>query len=267
MNQRDCFVSEEELNIYLDGELAEVRKAELDSHLPLCGDCSMRFEIAASIESLIRESAGSEKAPAWLRDRILAGIAKENQARIGGFWGFLIDLVRMRPLIPIGAAAVLILFLFFGVFSRLANRGTMPLVTAMIHEHYEYIEEKPAFGIQSDNIEEISRWITANSGIACELPSNDKMPSPTGGCVIEDDGKTIGYVSFAYLDKQVSLFMIADGGKGLFGSRLISLGRVSAYCGRCTGMNYVLWRGGSATCVLVGDLPEKSLVELADLMI
>jgi hypothetical protein len=61
--------------------------------------------------------------------------------------------------------------------------------------------------------------------------------------------------------------MIKDKEESLYGPQKVDLENVSMFCGKCTGMNYVLWQGQKMVCVLVGDLPQESLVDLAGLMI
>ena len=82
--------------------------------------------------------------------------------------------------------------------------------------------------------------------------------------VLQEEGETIGYVYFDNFDKRVSLFMLNDKYDKLFGQKAMVLGDVSVYCGTCTGMSYVLWKNGDVVCVLVGDLPESSLMGLAE---
>ncbi len=81
MNERDCFVNEEELYLYLDRELDAGRAAILDDHLVTCRDCAARYGVVSKLKSILRESRDAVQAPPGLRDRILSGIAAE--ARVG----------------------------------------------------------------------------------------------------------------------------------------------------------------------------------------
>lgn len=262
MNQRDCFANEEELNVYLDGELTGRRREDLDRHLLSCRDCTLRYEISLRLKNLVRESCLNEQAPAFLRNRILEGIRREDEPA-AGFWSYLIGLFRHRPLLPAGAAAVMVFLLFLAIFSRPAHRNTMPLVTEMVHEHYEYLEEPGKNGIESDDPAQISRWLSANAGSEYAVLSISKLPSLKVACVLDEDDETIGYVGFDYLDKRLSLFLVDEPGNELFGPEKFEVHDVSVYCGNCTGMNYALWQDGNITCILVGDVPEESMMDLA----
>ncbi len=266
MNQRDCFINEDELNEYLDRELNESRKLDLDNHLRDCSDCSARFEIADRLKTMIEHSKDQVESPAWLKTRILAEIDSQSRARAGGFWEYLTGVFRSRPFIPVTAASALVIVFAFAIFSKSPQIGTMPFVTAMVKEHYEYLDGSND-GIRSSDPGEIANWISSNTGFDIALSADQRIPPPNGACVIKKSGETIGYVSFDYLEKKVSLFMLSEKEDELFGQRKMNLGDISIYCGKCTGMNYVLWQSGDIVCVLVGDIPQESLVNLADYMI
>jgi len=267
MKQHDCFVSEEEISAYIDRELDESRIEVLDKHLSLCDDCEIRHEVFLRLKSIVKDEACTEKAPAWLRERVSSALAEQGDKRPGMFWSTLIGLVRNRPLVPIGAVASLVVVLLIGLFSRSGGPATMPMVTDLVHEHFEYIEEKPGFGIVSNDLDEIFRWIASNSDLNCNIARHENLPPATGGCVIQEDDDKIGYVNFKYSDKQISLFIVDDSGTKLFGPREVVFRDIPVYCGNCTGMNYVMWHGQGVICVMIGDIPESSLVEFADMMI
>ncbi|MEE9553203.1 MAG: zf-HC2 domain-containing protein [candidate division Zixibacteria bacterium] len=266
MNKRDCFINEDELNEYLDSELGGSRKLALEDHLRYCPDCSTRFEISFKLKTLLKSSRDQVHAPPWLKTRILSDIHAQSKVGVGGFWEYLTKAFRGKPLIPIAAASALVMVFILALFSKSDQKGTMPFVTAMVKEHYEY-SDGSANGIKSNDPEEITSWISSNAGIDFALSSDQRIPLPNGACVIQKSGETVGYVSFDYQEKKVSLFMLKEKENELFGQREMNLGDISVFCGKCTGMNYVLWKSDDVVCVLVGDIPEKSLVNLAGYMI
>lgn len=263
MHKRDCFVNEEELFLYLDRELNPGRTAILKDHLVECGDCAARYGAELKLKSLLRESRDYVKAPTWLRDRILMGLEAEVPVS-GGFWEHMRNLVRSRPLLPVGAAGFLVVALLLLIFSKSSYRTTMPFVTDMVHEHFEYLEEPEKLGILSSDPQEVSRWLDANSNLGITFPSDSLLPPPGGACVLEHEGKTIGYVFFDLEDKRVSLFMTSGQEEELFAPTIMRHNDISVYCGRCTGMNYALWKSNDLVYVLVGDIPEDDLVTLAE---
>jgi mycothiol system anti-sigma-R factor len=263
VHKRDCFVNEEELFLYLDRELDPGRTAILKDHLVECGDCAARFGAVSKLKGILRESCDSVKAPSWLRDRVLRGLAADVPVS-GGFWEQMRNLLRNRPLLPVGAAGFLVVAFLLLIFSRASHRTTMPFVTDMVHEHYEYMEEPEKLGILSSDPQEVVQWLTVNSNLGVTLPSDSLLPPPGGACVLEHKGKTIGYVFFDLEDKRVSLFMASGQGEELFGPTIMQHKDISVYCGNCTGINYALWKTNDLVYVLIGDIPEDDLVTLAE---
>jgi mycothiol system anti-sigma-R factor len=262
VKQRDCFVSEEELYLYLDRELDPERALNLDNHLKECGDCAARYGAVSKLKSVLRDSRDSVKAPSWLRDRIHREILAGAPTG-GGFWEHMLNLLRNRPLLPVGAAGLLVVVFLLVIFSKPSHRRTMPFVTEMVHEHYEYLGEPENAGILSSDPQEVSQWLAGNSDLQVALPSDPLLPPPVGACVLEHDGMTIGYVFFDREDKRISLFVTRDQGEALFAPTVMQRKDISIYCGNCTGMNYALWHANDLVCVLVGDIPEKELFDMA----
>ena len=263
MGQRECFAGDEELNLYLDGQLKSEREASLRSHLDSCGVCSAQFDIAHNLKLSIKKSCADIKAPDWLRNKVLTAISNEEPARGGFFWDSLKSIFRGRPLIPISIAAALIIVLASAIYYGNPGNGNMPFIREMVHEHYEYLEEAIDLGIESRDASEISKWLLDNAGMSVELPAATQSFIPSGACVLEEGGETMGYVYFDGDDKRISLFMIDDKYDELFGQKTMKIEDISVYCGHCTGMNYVLWKNADVVCVLVGDLNESSLVSMA----
>lgn len=263
MKQRECFVDEEELNLYLDGELDESRKSILDNHRVSCRECAARYGIALKLKELVKDSCREAVAPTWLRDRVITDITRASRERTGGFWEYMRDLIGTRPIIPVGAAGFLVLIFMVALLTVSGPGGTMPLVTEMVHEHYEYIQESENLGIISNDPQEIAQWVSANAGMQVTLPSDPAILHPDGACVLELSGETIGCVFFDLQEKRVSLFLTRGCGEELFGPNKTKIENISLFCGRCTGTNYVLWQADDLVCVLVGDLSEESLVGMA----
>lgn len=262
MEQPECFVNEEEINLYLDEELDAGRNSQLKAHIPKCRDCSFRFEIAHGLKAAVKESC-RDTAPAWLREKILETIRKEQPVKGGFFWESIKSVFRGRPLIPVGIAAALVVVLAAAIFYGRPPSNNMPFIRHLVHEHYEYLEEAVDLGIESGDASVLSQWIYANTGMDVHLPSPSETLVPGGACALQEDDETIGYVYYDNNDKRISLFMIEDKYDSLFGQKTMKFDNISLFCGNCTGMNYVLWASGDVICVLVGDLPESSLVDLA----
>lgn len=263
MEQRECFVNEEELNLYLDGELGGRRQSILKTHLEDCPLCAARYEIAFNLKSAMIKSRDNVVAPPWLKERVLTAIRNEEPVRGGYFWDSVKSLFSGRPLVPISIVAMLVIILASALYYGRPQSGNMPFIQGLVHEHYEYLDEAALFGIESSDPLEISEWVLSNAGMEIHLPPPSERFLLEGACVLEMDGDAVGYVFFDNEDKRVSLFMLPDRYDYLSGQKTMKVENLSLYCGQCTGMNYVLWENNDVVCVLVGDLPESSLIGLA----
>ncbi len=76
MEQRECFTNEEELNLYLDGELGAERQSILKTHLMTCRLCEARYEIVFNLKAAMKRSRENATSPPWLRERVLGAIRK-----------------------------------------------------------------------------------------------------------------------------------------------------------------------------------------------
>lgn len=60
--------------VFIDGELDEVHRIEVTTHLAECAPCELQFAAELSIKSLVRRSCSGEVAPMSLRAAIIARI-------------------------------------------------------------------------------------------------------------------------------------------------------------------------------------------------
>lgn len=263
MEQRECFFDEEELNLYMDGEVSEVRKQYLKSHLLSCEKCASQFDIANNLKHAVKNACDDTMAPPWIREKILIGITTEEPKQEALFWGALKNFFKARPMAPVGMVAMLIIVLVTALFYGGQKQHNMPFIHNLVLEHKEYLEEAIDLGIRTSDPNEISGWVNANTGMNFHFPTGEKAPVPGGACKLQLEGQTIGYVYFENDGSKVSLFMLDNKFENLFGQKTMKYEDISMYCGNCTEMNYVLWKADDLICVLVGDLSESSLFELA----
>jgi len=268
MNVIECFVNEEEVNLYLDKELPGERAPLLDKHLGLCRNCAVRYRLALELKSLTRKSVREIKAPADLRDRIVHGIESIAHEEPLGFWGRLTAATRNRPLVPVGIAVALVAVFLLALFVRPTPSRTMPLVTAMIEEHNEYVEDfHTDRGIISGDPAEVGRWLKTNAGMDFDVPTGDAIPAVFGACTLDEDGLNVTCLFFDKGENRVSLFLIAGNTPKLTSQKIYEVKNRRLHCGNCTGNNYVAWNNAGMLCLLVSKLPEGSLVKMAESLI
>lgn len=79
MGDLNCNEALAELYTFLDGELDDDRRADIDEHLGRCGHCHGVHDFEAELRRVI-SSKVAEEVPADLRDRILARLRGESPA-------------------------------------------------------------------------------------------------------------------------------------------------------------------------------------------
>lgn len=75
----DCNDSLQQLYEFLDGELTDVKRADIRHHLDECSPCLERFDFQAELKAVIAQKC-HEEVPQSLRDRIAAKLAEETAA-------------------------------------------------------------------------------------------------------------------------------------------------------------------------------------------
>jgi len=98
---------------YLDGELGERERREVDGHLSGCAQCRAELALLRRTVEAVR-NAGAPAAPAGFADRVLDAIRRESAPRepiAVAIWG---------RLVPVAAMFLLVVGLLFGVHRTLA---------------------------------------------------------------------------------------------------------------------------------------------------
>jgi mycothiol system anti-sigma-R factor len=72
-SQRDCGEVLRQLYVFIDNELPEADRSEVQAHLDECRGCLSEVDIERLIKALVQKSC-HEKAPAELRQRVLFSI-------------------------------------------------------------------------------------------------------------------------------------------------------------------------------------------------
>jgi mycothiol system anti-sigma-R factor len=268
MTNLECFINEEELYLFLDSELSVTRKTALDNHLNICRDCSTRFLVVQNIRDAVRNSCRTLTAPESLKLKILRELLENSSASHQGLLEKIKLLMRGRPLVPIGIAFSLIVIFVSAIYMRpQSSPRAIKLVGTMVHEHNEYIENfNQGIGIKSADPAEITRWITDRGITTVSLPQNFDLPL-YGACTINEMGRQITCLFFDQGDSRVTLFITADELIQMDGLNIQKTGDMLLYCGSSNDDNYIAWKDNGKFCVLVGKLPQTSLIKMAEELI
>jgi mycothiol system anti-sigma-R factor len=267
MRQGDCFFDDAELNLYLDSELGSERKASLNTHVVKCPVCARRFEVPRNLKIRIKDICGKTRAPETLRESTIKALENSRATIFSGFWDGIRNVFNGRPLIPVSLAAALVIIFCGALFLKSESSRGESLVSSMIHEHNEYLENIDAVNkIVSSDGPEIERWIVANSGITLKLTS-DKGFSPCAACTITEDGRKITCLFFGGGPNRISCFMVPGNISEIGTPGAHKIRDINLCCGKDTGDNYIAWSSGQTVFILVSQLPEATLLSLAENLI
>jgi hypothetical protein len=267
MSQGDCFFDDAELNLYLDSELGRERQGTLDTHIISCPVCARRFEVPHNLKIRIKDICGKTRAPESLRDSTIKALENSQAGVFSGFWDAILAAFKGRPLVPVTLAAALVIIFCGALFLKTESSHGESLVSSMVHEHNEYLEEIDADNkIVSTDGPEIEQWIVANSGITLKLPY-DKGFSPCGACAMTEDGRKITGLFFGDSQNRISCFMLPGDISEIGTPGAHKIKDMNLCCGKETGANYIAWSSGQTVFILVSRLPEATLLNLAENLI
>jgi mycothiol system anti-sigma-R factor len=66
----DCQEVLRRIELYLDGELDDVLRVEIEEHLVLCGPCTHHSDFQRGLKALLRAKCGCDEVPPHVLERI-----------------------------------------------------------------------------------------------------------------------------------------------------------------------------------------------------
>jgi len=123
-----CHEAKRHLDLFMDGELSVPENLKVLEHLNLCRPCSGVYEGEKSLRGVLRSTAGSDRAPAGLADRLATSLPKAEIP-------FAPPVSSRRRLISAAAAAVFTLATGTFFLSTPAEKPqAIAAVVAKMHE-------------------------------------------------------------------------------------------------------------------------------------
>jgi hypothetical protein len=119
-----CEVCLEQLEEYLDGELAAEEQEQLSAHLITCADCSAVFGTLTAEQELFARYDREVEVPPFLWTRVAQHSVSENKAPGNGLWFTRIFAIPSRSFA--GVVAVLLLAIAVGVVYLLSGQPQPP---------------------------------------------------------------------------------------------------------------------------------------------
>ncbi|MCA2977784.1 MAG: zf-HC2 domain-containing protein [Myxococcaceae bacterium] len=245
MNCRDV---EPLLMPYVDGELVDGERVQVEQHLTVCPPCARHADVARHNRTLVRTLAkqGSPAAPQALRDRVLNTVRATEQHR------------RQRQVLRLSAAAA-------GVaLCAVVGHGQWRSFQRRLYAEDAVRRHARQFPLEVriPQPEALEAWFDGKLGHRVAVP---RFPNAVaeGARVLNVREKQAAYIRYdapagaSVRPRQVGLFVFGDTGND------VDVGaRGDADLRNSNGYNVVSWRDGDLVYQLVTDLDEDDIRSL-----
>ncbi len=244
----NCREVEPQLMPYLDGELIEADRLEVETHLATCAPCAKHAEVARHNRTLVRTLAkqASPPAPEALRSKLFTTVrAEQARQRQGRF-------LRLSA-----AAAGLVLVAAAGHHQWRSFQRRLYVEDAASRHARQFPLE-----VRVPQPEALEAWFDGKLGHRVAVP---RFPNAVaeGARVLNVRDKQAAYIRYdapartSAQVRQVGLFVFGDDKKD------VDVGaREQPDVGNSNGYNVVTWREGDIVYQLVTDLEEADIRDL-----
>jgi anti-sigma factor RsiW len=234
----NCHDLESQLPPYLDGELVEEARMDVEAHLAVCGACAKQVEVERHqltvLQTMVRQA--SPKAPASLRQSVFSNIRQDERRR------------QRTALARWGAAAAGVAFVVVAANHqyRAWQFGLYEQDAALRHSRQFPLE------ILQPRAEAIEAWFGGKLDHRVNVP---RFPNATaaGARILQVRDKPAAYIRYDS-PRPMGLFVYGDDHEVAVGAEPTT--------GSSHGYNVVSWREGDVVYQLVTDLDEADLREL-----
>lgn len=251
----DCQKFQEYLYPFLDGEIDESLRPEMEQHISNCPMCSLELEKERKFGHVLKTHLIKEKAPFALREAVVEQLEK-NKRKFS--WRHLL----VRPLAPSFALLVIVVAVFYNL--RTHGDNAFPVFSEAVENHLEYLRGIYPLEFQTSDMKEALAWFRGKTDFAVTPPHINltKVHLVGGRLVHLKDKKTAyfllekdGYkISAFYTDlHNVSLPQSSvKSGITLLGMRLVKTekGYHTIFC---------FHPEDGTACILVSDMPLEEL--------
>ena len=157
----DCKKFQEYLYSFLDGEIDENFKLEMEQHISSCPMCSLEIEKERKFGHVLKTHLIKEKAPFALREAVVEQLER-NKRKF--FWKY----VFARQVAPSFALLAIVFVVLFN--SRPHGDNTFPVFSEAVENHLEYLRGIYPLEFQTSDIKEALAWFRGKTDFAVTPP-------------------------------------------------------------------------------------------------
>jgi mycothiol system anti-sigma-R factor len=237
---------------YLDGELDAIRAAEFERHLERCSDCVSALESAESLRSSLRRAQLYEKAPAGLRQKVLAGTGPREPVAISSRLG-----PAITPWLAIAAVLALLLYSGWRLIPGLSEKNNQGAMAAeIVDAHVRSLQPGHLTDVLSTDQHTVKPWFDGKLDFSPPVQdfASDGF-ALQGGRLDVLGGRTVAALVYGRRKHFVSVFIWPTAEKDH-----------SPRSGSQQGYNWINWRKNGMEFYAVTDAAAADLIELQALL-
>lgn len=261
----NCDKAPELITAFVDNELDDAERQDLEAHLRECAGCRRALEDERDLKREIREFGASLRAPAELRERIITDrrIFPENIK--SGTWRR--TSLWFRPAIWRPVAAVALLFFFAFVVLHFLTDTKQPIALAALDTYTPLVRgELPL--ITAVNPQELQQQLARAVDSRFKPMGYDLEAMklhPVAGAVHEVNGRKL--LVAVYRGEGGSLlcytFLGSEADAPPHAARFFDPDiKMNFYAFSQAGINAILHREGDVICILAAEMPMDELLAL-----
>jgi len=255
----DCQKFQEYLYLFLDREIDENLKLEIEKHLQKCPVCSLELEKERNFGHVLKTHLIKDKAPFALRETVVEQLERSKRK-------FSWRHIFVRQLAPSFAVLVIVVAVFLNLWPP-SRDNTFPVFSEAVENHLEYLRGIYPLEFQTDDIKEALAWFRGKTDFAVTPPHiNLSKVHLVGGRLVHLKDKKSAYFLLEKDGYKISAFYTdlhdvsqpkasAKSGVKPFGMRLVKTekGYHTIYC---------FHPEDGTACILVSDMPLEELEKL-----
>lgn len=247
-----CKELETELSSFLDGELADAERREVEGHLAECPACSAIIEEQRQLKLAVRGHLLKTAIPSGLVERVRGALAASEPeiAPPPSFWSTLWPRVRapFGVLLPVAAALVLVL----GYVETVE-----PVINSAVTKHTRNLPLEVTGGPA-----EVQRWFDGKVPFAVATPRLEPIASLRGGRLSHLGDRDAAYLQYEQGEHKISVFVFDPAGLRLPYPRRHVIGGHEVFVDGTRGYYVAVFRDRGLGYAIAGNLDEPDFMRL-----
>ena len=278
MPQNTCEHFRTQFSFFLDGELEDRERSDLEAHLEACTECSAVHEAERDFRLHIRKLGPLYEAPENLRTRVAELVANEGTTSAPSA-GFRDQIARTlgRPFNAVErfaggrrlltAALVLLaaaLFLYVNSSRRFSSLSQQSAFAKLAEESHERrIRGQLPLEISSGSPKEISDWFAGKVSFSFQLPNyqessgQERLYELEGARLVALENDYAACVAYRMRQRPITLVVTSNEIAMPSGGEEISFKGLNFHYHSIRGFKVITWADRGLTYALVSDFEER----------